>query len=307
MASKKRIIITGISGFIGSALGRLLVSKGYEVIGLTRTLEENRELKKSGITLVKWNGTCPEPWFEYAEGAKAIINLAGANIAEARWTPARKSLIRNSRISAVHAIHDAVKLVNNKPGMIIQASAVGYYGYQCHEKVDETGMKGDGFVADVCADVEEEVLEISESLVKIVRFGIILGTTGGALRKIIKTSSFGIGGYPENGKNTVSWMHLNDALHAIRFIIEKQPKETVFNLTTPVPTTLKTLTCRTTSLKKRPLCLPVPKFFLSAIYGKTMLQETILADQHIHPGALTKVGFRFFYPEINGALKQLLT
>ncbi|MFQ5584382.1 MAG: NAD-dependent epimerase/dehydratase family protein, partial [Calditrichia bacterium] len=177
MGQKLRVIVTGATGFIGSALTRNLRESGHQVIALTRDLRKTEAMQEANIEYVQWDGTTSSGWARYAEGADAIINLAGANLAEGRWTSNRKRLILDSRVSAGRAVLQAIMRAKSKPKLLIQASATGYYGSRGDEDLTENSRKGFGFLAEVCEQWENSTKLSEAQGVRrvIIRTGVVLG------------------------------------------------------------------------------------------------------------------------------------
>lgn len=304
----EKIIIAGISGFIGGALAKTFQNEGFEVVGLSRHPEKYSSLTSSGIRLLQWNGTCPDKWFSEVEGAKAIINLIGENIAGKPWKENQRQRILNSRIQSIHVIQDAISRAEKKPHMYIQTSAIGYYGAKTEGLNYENHPSGDGFLADVCVKVENEAIKVSGVKVVIARFGVVLGAEGGALKKITDPMKFRICGIPGSGNNMVSWIHIDDLTRGFLHLINNQEaRSPVYNFTSPGPVRLKDLVLTASHYLNTLICLPVPKQILALINGKEMVKETILADQQIYPGALVSERFQFVFPEIDKALADILT
>ena len=304
----QKVIITGVSGFIGRVLATALIRQGFNVVGLSRNPNNSQELTNSGIRLFRWNGTCPDTWFEEVDGSLAIINLAGENIATKKWSQSQQDRIVESRIKAIHAVQDAISLADNKPELLIQASAIGYYGTKTTAFVDERQSSGTGFLASVCKDIEAEVNKTEDTRVVIARFGLVLDTTGGALEKITAPMKYGICGIPGNGNNMVSWIHMNDLVNGIIHIIKKKGSENrVYNCTSPSPITLKELVRKVAGKKRTLFCMPIPVPVLAVSMGRKMVTETLVASQSVIPQALLSEGFRFEYPDIKTAIAGLFT
>lgn len=304
----KKVIITGVSGFIGRKLSTTLKNLGYDVVGLTRNPHNNKELSDAGIRLLRWNATCPDIWFEEVEGAFAIINLAGENISSKRWCESQRKRITESRINSIHAIQDAISLAEDKPRLLIQASAIGYYGIKTPDLVDEKQPSGTGFLASVCRDIETEANKTEDTRVVITRFGLVLDPHGGALKKIAAPMKFGLCGIPGSGKNRISWIHMSDLVNGIIHILQKEEsKNRIYNFTSPQPATLKELVRKVAKKKRTLICVSIPVQILAISMGRSMVSETLLADQTVIPGALLEEGYRFGFPDIDTAVAGLFT
>jgi uncharacterized protein len=304
---RQKVVITGISGMIGKALGRLLISEGFDVVGLSRQPERVNFLTNPGVNLIRWNGSCPDSWFKAAEGATAIINLAGENIADGRWTEGRKQKILKSRLHAIHSVQDAITLMTEKPKLFIQASATGFYGLNASDPVDEDGDAGDGFLAGVCREIEQETTHTEQTRVVVARFGVVLDKHAGALPKMIAPMRSGLCGYPGRGRNYVPWIHIHDLIHALLFIIRQKEPSSVYNLTAPQPETMRRLVEKASSFKRTLPCIPIPPFFLSFLYGRQLVTETLLGSQHVIPASLLADGYKFRFETLQSALNDIFS
>ncbi len=303
----EKVIIIGVTGMIGRKLSVFLKEQGYDVVGLTRRPEMYPELVYKGIRLIRWNGSCPDSFFRESAGAKAVINLAGENISGGRWNSSRKEKIIDTRIMTIHTIQDALSLVDEKPFMYLQASATGYYGSVPGHQLNENGNNGSGFLASVCRDLESEAMQTEGTQVVITRFGLALDRGEGVLARMTEAMRFGIGGYPYPGNNMVSWIDLEDMIRAISHILTLPEPGSIYNLTAPAPVTLKQLVKDIARFKTGVVCAPFPKHLLFLMFGRHMVEETLLTDQYVIPEALTGSGFRFNYPTIGEALRHLLS
>ena len=221
---QKRIIITGASGFIGSALLETLLDRDYEVIALSRNPGKHAGPFSDGqLRLIEWDAESGEGWSEWAEGAKAIVNLAGENIASGIWTASKKKKLLESRVKAGHAVTDALKKVKTKPEVLIQSSAIGWYGSRGEEIITEESEKGTGFLAELTQAWEESVQEADSLGVRMVilRIGMVLDKSGGALAKLKLPFYFYVGGHLGTGEQWVSWIYrreLVDIILVFRFL-----------------------------------------------------------------------------------------
>jgi len=296
-----RVVVTGATGLIGKALCRRL-GKDYEIVALSRNAEKAQAILGPNIKVVQWEG----PWAQYVEGAFAVINLAGENVASGRWTKTKMERILQSRVNAAKAIAGAITSVKNKPAVLIQASASGYYG-SGQEPADENAGKGEGFLADVCEKWEAAVPAAAKQNIRTVfiRTGLVLSSTGGALPKLTAPFKFFLGGYPGTGNQWVSWITIDDEVAAIRFLLENQRLSGAFNLTTPNPVTMKELARAIGRTLNRPCWLPIPALVLRLAAGK-MADEMLLTGRLVIPDRLLKAGFTFAHPGINEALEFIL-
>ena len=300
-----RVVITGATGFIGRALCKELC-KDYEVIALSR--DSSRATKSIGdqAKVVEWDGRTTGSWFQQANGAFAIINLAGENIASGRWNESKKAGILHSRLDSARAVREAIKQMNKKPSVVIQASAIGYYGSRQNEQLDENSAPGKGFLANVCQRVESSVEKVAEMGVRciVIRTGVVLGRDGGAFVKLAKPFRFFLGGHLGSGRQWFSWIHLQDEVGAIKFLMENEHIKGVFNLTAPEPVTMKKFCKILGKVLHRPSLLKVPGFAARLIFGE-MANEMLLSGQKVLPKRLLNRGFDFKYTDVKHALNDI--
>jgi len=300
-----RVVITGATGFIGKALCKELY-KDYEVIALSR--DASRAAKSVGgwAKVVEWDGRTTGSWFKQADGASAIINLAGESVASGRWNESKKAGILHSRLDSSRAVLEAIKQVDKKPTVVIQASATGYYGPRPDEQLDETSAPGKGFLANVCQRIESFAEEIEGLGVRcvVIRTGIVLGRDGGALTQLIKPFRFYVGGYLGSGRQWFSWISLEDEVAAIKFLMENEKLQGVFNLTAPQPVTMKEFCAVLGRVLHRPAWLNVPGFIVRLAFGE-MADEMLLSGQKVLPKRLLAAGFMFKHPDVEKALRAI--
>ena len=301
-----RVIITGATGFIGRALCKELHGS-YEVIALSRDAESARQSLGDTAKVVQWDARTPTGWDREADGALAIVNLAGENVGSGRWNTARKTRILQSRLNATQAVVEAVKGLQNRPKVVIQASAVGYYGPRQDEQLDEDSTPGEGFLANVCRQVEHSVKEFEKLGVRcvVIRTGVVLGRGGGALPRLILPFQLYLGGHLGTGKQWFSWISLEDEVGAIRFLMENEQLRGVFNLTAPKPVTMKEFCQILGKVLNRPAWLNVPAFAARLALGE-MADEMLLSGQRVLPARLPAAGFKFMHPDLEKALSDIL-
>ncbi|HCS48230.1 MAG: TIGR01777 family protein [Candidatus Aminicenantes bacterium RBG_19FT_COMBO_58_17] len=301
------VIISGATGFIGRPLALDLAEAGYEVAVLTRNPQKASALFGNRVRPARWDGRTSEGWRELASRALGIVNLAGENIGAGRWTDKKKQEIVRSRIDAGRAVMDAFQKVSARPRILIQASAVGYYGPRGDEEVDESSPAGEGFLAAMTRDWESSTSGAAAFGVRcvVVRSGLVLDREGGVLPRFLRQFRFFAGGPLGHGKQWLSWIHRRDEVAAIRFLLEREDLAGVFNLTAPGPLTMKGFARTLGWVMKRPAWFPVPAFLLRLLFGQ-MAEETLLAGQKVLPRALLKAGFRFSYPDLKNALLEIL-
>ena len=297
-----KAVITGATGFIGRALCRLL-HKDYEVIALSR--DARRAAKSIGdvAKIVEWDGRTTGSWFKEANGTFAIINLTGENIGSGRWSESKKADILHSRLGSSKAVLEAVKQMDKKPKVVIQASAIGYYGPRQNEQLDENSTPGKGFLAGVCRDVESSVEKIEALGIRciVIRSGVVLGRDGGAFEKLVKPFRFFLGGHLGSGRQWFSWIHLDDEITAIKFLMENENLKGAFNLTAPKPVNMKDFCKILGKVLHRPAWLNVPAFAARMALGQ-MADEMLLSGQKVLPKRLLNTGFDFKYTNVKQAL-----
>jgi len=302
-----RIIVTGATGFIGKALCFRLLEEKYDVVALSRSKEKGEKIFGTDATVVEWDGKSSEVWQDYANGAYAVVNLAGENIGSGRWTPKRKQSILQSRLDAGRAIVEAAKSVEKKPRVIIQASAIGYYGSRGDEIIDESSSPGESFLVEVVKKWEQSTQGVESLKIRrvIVRSSIVLGKKGGVFLRLVKPFRLFVGGHLGSGKQWFSWIHLEDEVKAILFLIEREDLSGVFNLTAPHQLIQKDFFHILGKIMKRPSWFPVPGFVLRLIFGE-MAKDTLLSGQRVAPRRLLEAGYRFLYPQAELAIKEIL-
>ena len=304
-----RVIITGGTGLIGTALTHNLAGDGHEVIVLSRSPGSVRGLP-DGARAIGWDTRTADGWAELADGAAAIVNLAGESLAgegrfPVRWTPERRQRIRQSRREAGRAVVDAVERAANKPAVVIQASAVGYYGPRGDEPLTEETPAGDDFLANVCVDWEASTAPVEEHGVRraIIRSGLVLSSQSGALPRLLFRYNLLGGGPFGSGQQWWSWIHLLDEARAIRFLIENDGAHGPFNLTTPNPARNNDFGKTLARVIRRPHYLPLPAFVMRALFGEV---ATVVVDgQRALPQKLQELGFDFRFPELEPALRHV--
>jgi uncharacterized protein (TIGR01777 family) len=302
------VIVLGGTGFIGRPLSLRLIERGYDVVCLTRNASAaSKKFGTSGIKFVGWDGKSAEGWADYLEGAKAIVNLAGESIGSGRWTAEKKQKILRSRLNAGQAVNAAVRSVKHKPEVLIQASAIGIYGKRGSEILDESSGPGEGFLADVAGKWEESTVSVEEYGIRrvIIRTGVVLGSAGGVFSRLLLPYRFFVGGPVGNGKQWMSWIHIEDEIEGILFLMKRPDLKGVFNLTAPQPVQNRLFSKKLGELLRRPAWFPVPEFALKLIFGE-MGEETILTSQRVFPVRLEKAGFKFVFPELSGTLSDIL-
>ncbi len=294
-----KIVASGMSGFIGRPLLERLKNK-HEVVCLKR-----RGPAKAGEVL--WDPAVRGEWMRLVDGADAVLNLSGEPIAGKRWTKAQKKELITSRLNTVRALADAMSAAQQKPKVFVSASAIGFYGDRGNEPVTEASAPGSGFLPDVCREWERQALK-AESLgirTVLLRTGVVLGRNGGALAKMLPPFKMGIGGPLGNGRQVLSWIHMDDELSAIEYALENPSLRGPVNLTSPEPATMSEFARALGKALKRPALFAVPAPVLKILLGE--MSEMLLTGQRVMPEALQKSGFKFRFQGLGKALEDLVT
>ncbi|UCD52012.1 MAG: TIGR01777 family oxidoreductase [Phycisphaerales bacterium] len=302
----KRIVIAGATGFIGRALCRELQGD-YEVVALSRDARRASGVVGGVARVVEWDARTTSGWAREVVGAQAVVNLAGENVASGRWSRFRKDTIRQSRLQSARAVMDAMEIAKTRPGVLVQASAIGFYGSRGGETLDEDAACGKGFLADVCRRVETVAAKSDALGVRgvVIRTGVVLGTDGGALPKLMTPFRFHVGGHVGNGRQWFSWISLRDEVRAIRFLIESKRAQGAFNLTAPEPVTMKAFCQNLGEVLGRSAWTAVPGPVLRLLAGE-LVEEVLLGGQKVLPKRLTEAGFEFEHRDARTALKAII-
>lgn len=300
-----RIVITGGTGLIGSAVAREMGSAGHEVVVLTRDPSRTGPLPPN-TRAVQWDGKTAGDWAKLLNGDTVIVHLAGDAIAAGRWTEEKKRRIRDSRVESGRAVLEAVRQAKAKPRALLQGSAVGYYGDTGDEVVSELHPPGHDFLAQVCVEWEASTAEVAAMGVRrpVLRTGIVLSDQGGALPRMALPFRMLAGGPLGNGRQWLPWIHEVDEVGAIRFLIEHEDVDGPFNLTAPEPVTNRDLSRALGQVLHRPSFAPAPGFALRLLLGE--MADALLHGQRAVPRRLLDLGYVFRYPEALAALRNLL-
>ena len=301
------IVVTGGTGFIGRALCRSLVRQGMSVTVLSRNPLQAKAGLDSAIKVVEWDGMTSGMWETELASATAVINLAGAPIAEGRWTKKRKWLIVDSRVNATRLLAQAISRLTNKPRVLISASGVGYYGTSKDIRFDERNGAGADFMARLCVAWEEAALAAQSAGVRVVclRIGMVLERDGGALAKMLPPFRAFVGGPIAPGTQWVSWIHRADLIGLIEWALKNEKLSGPVNAVAPGAVTMKEF-CRTLGrVLNRPSWLPVPGFALRLAFGE--LASFMTTGQRVIPKVALDGGYQFRYPQLTSALQAIVT
>jgi uncharacterized protein (TIGR01777 family) len=296
-----RVLVSGSTGLLGSALIPRLRLEGHEVVRLVR------RPPPLGPFEVFWDPGTGRLDAGALEGFDAAVHLSGENLAGGRWTDARKRLLYSSRIDTTRLLAEALGRVSRKPKVLISASAVGYYGDRGDERLTESAPAGSGFLAALCRDWEAAAAPAEAGGIRVVtlRSGIVLSASGGALTAMLPIFRLGLGGPLAGGAQWLSWISLTDILRAIEHVIADGSIRGPVNTVSPEPARNLDFTRALGRVLHRPALMPVPAPALELLYGE-MARETLLASQRAVPGRLAESGFEFSYPELEPALRHAL-
>ena len=309
-----KILVTGSSGLVGTALVSALARAGHTVCRLVRPQSAAATGEKEGFA-VSWNPATGELGGA-GVGADAVVNLAGASIADGRWTTQRKELLRSSRIDTTRALVVALAKMNARPSVLVSASAIGIYGDRGDETLTEESKPGTDFLAALAEEWEAEALKAEALGIRVVlaRFGIILAREGGALPKMMLPFKFGAGGKLASGKQWMSWVMLEDVVASLRFAIEGAssrdaenvaPVRGAINIVSPQPLQNAEFTRVLAKTMHRPALFPAPAFALRLALGE-MADALLLSSQRVLPRAVEKTGYQFLHSDLSTALKNLV-
>ena len=298
-----RALITGATGFVG----RQLLEKLASPVILSRDPERAQEqIDRDDITCHGWNADEDVPPLEAFEGVDVIFHLAGESVAKGRWTAAKKKRIRDSRVNGTRNLVDGLLRLEDPPGVLVSASAVGFYASRGDEILSEQSSQGDDFLADVCRQWEAESARAAEAGIRVVnpRISIVLGTSGGALKQMLTPFRFGLGGRLASGRQWMPWIHVDDLVEALMWMATSTDVTGPVNAAAPGEVTNLGFTKTLGRVLKRPTIFPVPRFMLRLLIGQ--FADILVASSRIAPGRLLDAGFPFNYPDLEPALRHLL-
>jgi uncharacterized protein (TIGR01777 family) len=285
------VAVTGASGLIGSSLMPFLTTGGHRV-----TAVPHRALG------------APNTLDRALQGVDAVVHLAGAPIAQGRWTKEKRREIRDSRVQGTRALCEALARMSPRPKVLVSGSAVGLYGDRGGETLIETSAPGEGFLAEVCRDWEAATEPARQAGIRVVllRTGVVLSPRGGALRSLLPPFRAGVGGPVGTGTQFLSWISIEDELGLIHWALMNERVEGPLNATAPTPVTSAEFANALGSVLRRPALLPVPGKALSLLLGARKARELLLGGQKVLPEAALQGGFTFLHPELIGALRFVL-
>lgn len=297
----KQILITGGTGFIGSALVKKLLTSNFSLTILSR--QKNPDIAHSGeIKIIHdLNQIADNSEFE------AIINLAGEGIADKRWSKKRKKILEDSRIALTYSLINLCKRLQKKPNVFISGSAVGYYGNGQDKALKEDSNAHNDYAHRLCQSWESAALQAEELSIRtcIVRTGLVIGKNGGFLKKMLPVFQRGLGGQLADGKQWMSWIHLRDMVHIIEFLLVNEACRGVYNATSPEPVRNADFTHALNNVLHKSGFVATPAWLLKILFGE--MSDLLIYGQRVLPAHLQKDGFTFRYPNLNEALADAVS
>ncbi len=295
-----KVAITGASGLIGGALVPFLTTGGHEVVRLVRRAPRSKDE-------TRWDPEAGEIDAAALEGTDAVVHLAGENIAGGRWTEARKARLRSSRVGPTALLARTLAGLTKKPKVLVSASAIGYYGNRGDEWVTEKDAPADDFLGRLSVEWEAAAEPAREAGIRVVhpRFGVVLSPAGGALGKMLLPFKAGLGGVVGPGTQYMSWIALDDVLGVVHHLLDRAGLEGPVNATAPEPVTNAVFTKTLGRVLGRPTVAPVPAFALRLALGE-MADAALLSSTRVRPERLQASGYRFRFPDLEGALRHVL-
>lgn len=299
-----RALVTGATGFVG----RRLLGKLQRPVVLSRNAAKaEKSLTAFGVQAFSWDPQARPAPAEALDGIDAVFHLAGDSVAEGRWTAAKKERLRESRVAGTRNLVTTLRALGRRPSVLVSASAVGYYGSRGDEQLAESSPPGNDFLAELCKEWEHEAAQAREFGMRVVpvRVGIVLGEQGGALAKMLTPFYFGLGSPLGSGRQYWPWIHLDDLVEMMLFAARNEHLAGPLNGTAPNPVTNREFTKTLGKVLGRPTLLPgLPRFVLRTMLGE--FGDVLLTSQRAYPAAAVAAGFRFQYPELEPALRQIL-
>ena len=298
-----KVLIPGGSGFLGKVLVDALLQKQHQVIVLTRDPQTVQMAPE--VQIVAWDGKSAQGWGHFAGEVDAIVNLAGASIGAGHWTAERKARIRSSRQQAGQAIVEAVEKAGHKPSVLIQASGIGAYGDQGDRELDETSPRGNDFLASITEDWEASTASVEQFGVRqvVIRTGLVTSRSAGWLQPLLPIFRLFVGGPLGSGNQWWPWIHIQDYVNSVLFLLNQADARGVYNLVSPNPSRMKEFGKELALVLKRPFWLPAPAFALKLILGE--MSMLVLEGQRALPKRMLASGYVYQYPQLRQALEAI--
>ena len=302
-----RIAITGATGLIGKSLCPRLQKEGKELVLFARNTR-SAQSSFPGARVLEWDAVAGPPPVGSLDGVDAVVHLLGEGIADGRWSSSRKQAIRESRIEGTRNLVEGLRHSSGPPGLLVSGSAIGFYGSRGDEELDESSERGGGFLGDVCQAWEGQAraAEALGTRTVLLRTGIVLSPRGGALAKMLPPFRMFVGGALGSGKQWMSWIHIDDEVGLIRHILNSDELQGAVNATAPGPVTNSRFSKTLGRVLGRPSIFSVPGLALKLLMGE-MAQELLLNGQKVLPRRALASGYSFKFPELEDALRDLLT
>ncbi|MFQ5797085.1 MAG: TIGR01777 family oxidoreductase [Bacteroidota bacterium] len=302
-----KILLAGGTGFIGKRLYNALIDQGHAVTVLSRSESKARQVLGQKSAVVEWDAKSLTGLRSSVEGLDAVVNLSGESIAARRWTPRQKERILSSRVEATRALVNAIAQCTQKPSVLVNQSAVGYYGNTGDVVVSEDHPPGSDFLSTTGQKWELEARQAEEYGVRVVRVrtGIVLGEDGGALQRMLIPFKLFVGGPIGSGRQWMSWIHRDDEAGIIMYALTHPEVVGAVNGTAPEPLTNREFSKTLARVLRRPCWAPVPAFFLKVVLGE-MAQSLLLSGQRVLPEKMIQLGYQFRFPRLEGALEDIL-
>ncbi|MCX5759402.1 MAG: TIGR01777 family oxidoreductase [Candidatus Hydrogenedentes bacterium] len=294
-----KIVVSGASGLIGNALARDWMAAGHDVVRLVR--KATPEMRGTAL----WNPEAGQLNPSVFDGADAVLHLSGENIAQGRWTAARKIRIRESRIRTTECVVRALLQAATPPKSFLCASAIGYYGSRGDENLTEASAPGQGFLAEVCQAWEAATKPASDRGIRVanLRFGMVLSAEGGALQAMLPPFKLGVGGVIGRGTQYMSWIAIDDLVNAVRAVLDDTSLSGPINVVSPNPVTNAAFTKSLGRVLRRPTIVPMPAWGVRLLFGE-VADALLLASQRVEPARLLAAGCMFHFADIEAVLRR---
>lgn len=296
-----KALVTGATGFVG----RRLVARLPDCVVLTRDVARAKAIL-GDVNAYPWDANRDRPPAEALRDVEAVFHLAGESVADGRWNAAKKQRLRDSRVFPTRNLIDGIAAAGLRPHTLVSASAIGYYGSRGDETLDEQSSAGSDFLADVCRQWEAEAVRGRDAGMRVVpvRIGVVLGRDGGALKKMLTPFKMGAGGVLGDGRQWMSWIHLEDLVSLMLFAASRNELEGPMNGVSPTPVTNRDFTKTLAGVLHRPAIFPVPKFAVRLAFGE--VADVLLGSQRVLPRVAQQHGFEYRFPTLDGALRDIL-
>jgi uncharacterized protein (TIGR01777 family) len=301
------IVVAGGTGLIGRPMVNRLAADGHRVFLLTRNPGTTDGRHPANVQAVLWNPVGDYGWMQVVDGADAVINLAGEPMGERRWSARQKRSITESRVNATRAVVEAIRRAKFRPPVFVSGSAIGIYGNVPEGDLSEDSPPGSDFVATTCRQWEAEAARVTADGVRVVqlRIGVVLAKEGGALARMLLPYRFFVGGPIGSGRQWLSWIHPDDLISAVLFVLEHPEVSGPVNLTGPEPVRMKQFAKTLGRTLRRPSFFPAPSFLVRLLFGEMSI--VVLGGQRVLPQRLEQTGFRFRYAGLEPALHDILS